>query len=154
MKTIQTMILATLFGVFFSCRQHENRYSSRFSLWVKLLEQAPDSVLTLMDDVDMSSLNEAENAEYALLRVLAKDKAGMDLSADTAIFQAREYFIRINDPEKAELACFFAGKAVYYRKEAATDEMKYYQEALDHVRRTNNHQLHGRILYNLGALYQ
>jgi len=116
-----------------------------------LVEQMPDSALMLLDSVNTALLSDAKRAEYALLRVQVKDNARMDISADTEILRAREYFIRGKNREKAALACFYAAKVVK-GKDQADEQMGFYQEALEHVQHTGNKLLQGKILYNIGNL--
>ncbi len=117
-----------------------------------LVEQMPDSALILLDSINTMSFNDAKKAEYTLLRVQAKDMAGQDISTDTEILQVREYFI-INekDEKKAALACFYSAKVVILRGEAIMG-MNYCLEALDHVRKTDDQILQGKILHTIGYL--
>ena len=58
----------------------------------QLIDQQPDSALTLLYAVNIASLGKAAMAEYTLLCVQAKDNLGKDLTSDTEIFEARQYF--------------------------------------------------------------
>jgi len=117
-----------------------------------LVDQQPDSALTLLYAVNTASFGKAAMAEYTLLRVQAKDNLGKDLAADKEICESCGYFSDGNDHEKAALACFYAAKALFASKGDAVLQMEYYQDALKHVKNTGNHVLHGKILYNMGNL--
>jgi tetratricopeptide (TPR) repeat protein len=152
MKLILSILLALVCSLLVSCTKWGNSENNRLIQQAQsLVELAPDSALTLLDRVNTTSLNDVKWAEYTLLRVQARANAGLDLSTDTEIFQAQEYFTRRKDPEKAALACFFAAKAVE-GKDKADEQMKSYQEALNHVQYTDNKLLHGKILYNMGYM--
>jgi tetratricopeptide (TPR) repeat protein len=75
----------------------------------------------------------------------------MDISSDTEIFDAREFFIRGKDPQKAALACFYAAFVATEQNQTTTG-MEYYQEALDFAKNTDNKELQIKILYNMGYL--
>jgi len=146
-------IVFILYGLLVvSCMKWGNKENYRL-IWQaqQLLELTPDSVLTLLNLVNTALFNEAEKSEYALLRIQAKSNAGRSLQFDTEIFQAREYFIREKDWEKAALACFYAGIVIDDRDDIAL-ETGYYREALAFAKKTNNLLLQGKILYIMGYM--
>jgi len=150
MKLIQKITLATLCAMFVSCIQlgsHENsRFMQQAVLWAEL---KPDSALTMLDSVNTKLLSKEEKAEYRLLRIAAKDIAGLSISTEPEIFQVREYFIKRKDWRKAALACFYAGKAVAYMS-MITMEIDYYLEGLEYAKQAKDELLQGKILYNMG----
>jgi len=117
-----------------------------------LVEQMPDSALTLLGMANTATFSKAAKAEYTLLRVQAKDNAEMDISSDTEILQAREYFMKKNDVKKKALACFYAAKVVFGDRQ--TDQaLIYFREAADFAETLELKVLQGRALYNMGYLY-
>ena len=75
----------------------------------------------------------------------------MDLTTDTEIYAAREYFIREKDKEKQALACFYAAKVAFSNGQADRATL-YFQEASDFAQKSGNKVLQGRALYNIGYL--
>lgn len=149
-------LVISLFCVFInSCSQWNSNKESVSLLqqaW-QLVEQMPDSAMVLLDSISTSSFSDAEKADYTLLRIQAKDNTGQDLSNDTEIFQAREYFINEKDGEgKKALVCYYSAKVATAKKDTIIMAMGFYQEALDHVRKTEHKLLTGKILYNMGYL--
>jgi tetratricopeptide (TPR) repeat protein len=116
-----------------------------------LAEQMPDSVLVLLDAVNTALLGDAAKAEYTLLRVQARTNADRDLTTDTEIFQAWEYFVKKNIAEKAALAGFYAAWVAKARNDAAM-AIEYDQQALMYAKKTENRLLQGKIQYNIGDL--
>jgi len=114
-----------------------------------LVEQMPDSALTLLDAVNSSGFSNAQKAEYHLLLIQARSNAGLDLSAETDIFDVREFYVRKNDPQKAALACFYAALAA---EQNPTQAMEFFQEALDFAKIKDDRKLQGKILHNMGYL--
>jgi len=139
-------------GLLVSCMKWGSSENSRLMQQAQqLIEQMPDSALTLLYAMNTVGLSEAERAEYNLLQIQARRNSGMDLSSETEIFNVREYFIHKNDPQKAALACFYAAFVATEQNKAITG-MDYYQEALDFAKETDNKELQGKILYNMGYL--
>ena len=152
MRNIKFLILVMLCVLPVSCLKWGNRENSRLMEQAQqLVEQMPDSALTLLDAVNTFKFNDAEKAEYTLLWVQARSNAGLDLSTDTEIFGVREYFIRKKDTEKMALACFYAALVSSYEsQDSRTIEL--YKEAFHHAKSANLRLLQGKILYNLGYL--
>ena len=147
-----TYIFMVFCGLLVSCVKWGSTENSHLMRQAQLLaEQMPDSALTLLDAMNTSGFSNAQKAEYHLLQIQAKSNAGLDLSAETDIFDVREFFIRKNDPQKAALACFFAA-FIAAEQNQATKGMEYFQEALDFAKNTVNMELQGKILYNMGYL--
>ena len=62
------------------------------------LESAPDSAFVMLDSLDRSLLETPElKARHALLYSLALEKVGMDVSSDSIIRSAVEYYGRVGD---------------------------------------------------------
>ena len=116
------------------------------------VEQHPDSALNLLHLIDPEMLDDAKNAEYALIEVQAKDKTGADISEKTAIFQARDYFLGTNDPEKTALAYYYSGK-VFSERSDHERAMSNYLKANEYVQKTKNKQLQGLIYFGIGYLF-
>ena len=150
---INTFIVSVfLCGLTVSCVKFGSRENSRLMQQAQLLvEQMPDSALTLLDAVNTFGFSPAERAEYNLLQIQAKRNAGMDISTETEIFDVRKFFIRGKDPQKAALACFYAA-FVATEQNQTTLGMEYYQEALDFSGKTDNKVLQGKILHNMGYM--
>ena len=153
MKYITSIVLAILCGMLVSCMKWGSRENSRLMQQAQLLvEQMPDSALTLLDAVNAFELNNAEKAEYTLLQVQARSNAGEDLSSETEIFDTRDFFVRKKDSQKAALACFYAALVNTYQNKA-TIAMDDYQEAYNFAKKADNKVLQGKILYNMGYLH-
>lgn len=150
MKWIKNMILVMFCGLFASCVKWGSKENNNFILQASLLlETKPDSALMLLDSVNAALFNDKQKAEYILLKVQARDNAGLDLSTDIEIFQVREFFIKRNNFNKAALACFYSGKVVD-DSDNFTLKMNYYREAFEFAKNTNNEPLLSKILYNMG----
>ena len=155
MKRIRTnafvSVLTLMCGLIVACTKWGSRENSLLMQQAQqLLETMPDSALVLLDAVKTATFGDAESAEYFLLRIQAKDKAGKDIAADTAIFPACEYFIRQKDPEKAALACYYAGAVLQKQGEEAKAVENYLKAENFANYNADNHLLKGRIQSRIG----
>jgi tetratricopeptide (TPR) repeat protein len=138
--------------MFVSCIQWGSRENNRLMNEAQLLvEIMPESALIFLDSMNTVLFSKSEKAIYTLLRIQAKENAGLNLSTDIEIFQVRDFFIQKKDWVKAALACYYAGKVVDYMDNVAL-ETDYYLEGLEYAKKTNNELLQGKILYNMGFL--
>ena len=62
-----------------------------------LMDARPDSSLQILDSIDASRLRGGDRALYALLLTQARDKNYLDLSNDTIINEAVDYYGREED---------------------------------------------------------
>ena len=133
-----------------SCVNRESRPNAHLLQQSQLLvEQNPDSALSLLDAINPFDLSKSKRADYSLLRVQARSNAGADLSTDTEIFAVADFFTRKNDPEKAALSCFYAALVAAYQN--PKQALEYYQQANDFAQISGNKILQWKTLYNMGV---
>ena len=82
-----------------------------------LMDERPDSSLQILDSIDASRLGGADRALYALLLTQARDKNYLDLSNDSIINEAVDYYGREGDAEKLGLAHYYRGRVMYDRSD-------------------------------------
>lgn len=122
---------------------------------VQWMEDHPDSALIRIDSIFFpeKSLNRAEYMQYLVTKVQAKYKTYRDISADTLIFNARDYFLDHNkDPKKTALAFFYSG-CVYREQEDYKQTMLHYKKAGSYAAKSEDIGLQGLIEYNTGDLF-
>jgi tetratricopeptide (TPR) repeat protein len=152
MKAIHNISLCAVMMLLVSCTQWSDSENNRMMQQARLLvELSPDNALMLLDSINTVLFSEKEKAEHILLRVQARDNAGLNLSTDIEIFQARDYFMKKKDWEKAALACFYSGRVVDEKDNIAL-ETGYYRKGLELAIKTDNELLQGKILYHMGYL--
>ena len=151
---IQNLAFAMICALLVSCAKWGNSENKRLMLQAQeLLEHKPDSALALLDAISIANLGVAENAEYLLLLIQAKDKAEKDITADTAIFAVRDYFLEVKNDEKAALTWYYSGRVLEVQGKANAAMMAYL-EAETMARALKNHEkLKGLIETHTGNLY-
>ena len=116
----------------------------------KILEQAenivelhPDSTLSLLEAIrNPYLLTKEQHAKYVLRLVQAKDKCDKDITADTLIFQARDYFEIKKSFNELWFAEFYCGR-VFQAKGKRNEAMKAYLKAGSVAKELDNKGLIG-----------
>ncbi|MDR0866250.1 MAG: hypothetical protein LBO74_15155 [Candidatus Symbiothrix sp.] len=108
-------------------------------------------LLTLFCACSDYSIGEKQ-AEDILATLDEKDKGFQDITSDTLILKARDYYIEKNNAEKASLACFYCGR-VYQEQKEFDRAMEYYAEAENFAKRNEDYDLIGTIHFFMGNMY-
>lgn len=135
-----------------ACSSSQSEPPSTLDQLSCLLKQHPDSVYNCLQAYDHpEELPPDEYYQYVLLKIRATANCNLDISNDTAIYEANDYYIRIGDIENASWTSFYCGRLA--RK------MKKYDQALFHLLEAekyafqcDNNWLMALIQFNLGAI--
>lgn len=115
-------------------------------------ELHPDSALSLLGMIgNPYLLNKRQHAEYILRLVQAKDKCDKDISSDTLIFQARDYFKVKSSLNELAFAEFYCGRVLQTRGKR-NEAMKAYLDAGLIASKLNNKGLIGLSEFFCGLL--
>jgi len=96
-----------------SCNPDSKKADAVLQSVEDIVEQYPDSAFLLLDSIDNPyELNEGQQAKYFLLSVESKYKTEKDISKDSLIFKAKDYFRNKNDLKHLALATFYSGRAL------------------------------------------
>lgn len=153
MKNIIYGLVLFLWGVLFSCNPQPEALS--------LLRQAqqlahshPERAIVCIDSIyyPEKGLNKEQYMEYLVAHTQVYYKNYRDISTDTLIFNARDYFLKKEkDFSQLTLAQFYSG-CVYREQGDNETAMFHYQEALTSAEKTGDASLMGLITYNMGDL--
>ena len=149
---MKIFIFAALCFVFFSCETDRKDYTEKFEKLAGLVNNYPDSALSLLYLIDPETLDESQHAEYVLIEIQAKHKNGLDISGETTIFDAVSYFLGKKDVEKAAQAYYYSGR-VYNERGDNERAMKNYLKAKGLSKNIKNNQLKGAIIFGIGYLH-
>ena len=118
MKNILTVIL-TILITFAICGCNENRdVREIFYRAEQLMDTYPDSALLLLQDVESRNLVTKEGkARHALLLSQAYDKNYIDLTSDSLINVAVEYYADSNDKERYFTSLYYLARVQYNRND-------------------------------------
>lgn len=138
-KSVHRIIpaLPIIFILFFSiasCSEHSKHWET-LNHAEALMEEHPDSALSVIDGIDEHSLSgRKERARYALLKSMALDKNYVD-TTDFAVLQpAIDYYLRHGSPDQKFRTLYYQGRIFQNRGENAAAMNCYLQgQDLGHI---------------------
>ncbi len=126
---IRTLLLTLIFGTLLSCGQRD--ISRRLDLAESLLETHPDSALTLISSIDISTLHkDADRARFALIKSVALDKNYIDVDSFSILQPAIDYYLKEGSPEEKLRTYYYQGR-IYQNMNDNDNAMKSFIYALD-----------------------
>ncbi len=121
------------------------------------MESHPDSAMLLIDSIFAPEINlsNKQYMHYLVAKVRAKYKNHQNVSEDTLIFRARDYFEErsVKNPAQAALACFYSG-CVYREQADYKQAMQEYKQAYNYALQATDSLLLGLIYHNMGDLLE
>lgn len=100
MRWFERFLLMAVVGLFVWSCTYTSPVAGLLDRAEQELEAAPDSAFVLLDSMDRSLLETPElKARHALLYSLALEKVGVDISSDSIILIAMDYYRRVGDAE-------------------------------------------------------
>ena len=100
------------------CACSQKDYNPQLLAVEHIIEEHPDSALTLIEHIDTASLNsEADKALYGLLIVQARTKCDYTESDDSLIAPAIDCFRERHDKQRLMKALFYGATTAYNRRE-------------------------------------
>ena len=146
-------IFVLLFGVFISCSRQEKKTSLILRQTEAIVEQNPDSALSLLETIPFPYRpDKGQDYEYILRWVQSKDKAGKEIASDTLILRAKEYFERVNAPNRTALSCFYCGR-VWQSQGEPERAMQFFLMAKTAAQNMSDMNTKGLIHYYIGILH-
>lgn len=157
MRIIRYIILVfALMGILLGCTPQPEA--------AKLLERAnqlldkeqADSALKLIDSIyyPEKSFNKEQYMQYLVSRVRARYKTMHDITADSSVFTAWNYYRRKADnPKWTALAAFYSG-CVYAEQKNLNKAMHAYTESLNEAVKTQDNNLKGLVQNGIGDLLE
>ena len=147
-----TIYIVSVTLIILSCNDDNRKIDKLLQKAESIVELHPDSVLALLDSIQNPyMLTKVQHAEYVLRLVQAKDKCDKDISSDTLIFQARDYFEIKNSFNELAFAEFYCGR-VFQAKGKRNEAMKAYLKAGSVAKTLNNKGLIGLSEFFCGLL--
>ena len=90
----------------------------------QIMQERPDSALHLLQSIPRKSLRGETLARYALIYSMAQDKSGLDVTSDSLLRIAYEYYYRHPDDSLYARSQYYMG--LYYSLADSTKEAEDY----------------------------
>lgn len=146
------IILLFILCTLFSCKNQQ--IEKELTLSDSLMTERPDSVLLLLENIHFPLKPDKEQyARYQVLLLKAKDKCSEDISEDTLITVAADYFLSKKDIYNSALAYFYAGR-VFKARQQIKKAILFTVQAKDLSIQVKDNNLTGLIYSDLGVLYK
>ena len=133
----------------------KERHNQSIDVAYQLSATAPDSALSVLNDVNQKKLSKAEMARYALVYTIAQDKSGLDVDNDSLLRTAYTYYNNREDDSLYAKCEYYMGK--YYMLNDSTElALDCLQKAAD-VSEKTQYRLKNKFQnghYNLCSTYQ
>lgn len=110
---MRNLVYISFLLLLFAACSHSPK-DSRLLQAEKLMEAYPDSSLMLLGEIDSTSIHrKADKALYSLLLSQALDKNYVDLTSDSIISTAVEYYSSGEDPRRNMLSQYYLGRVKF-----------------------------------------
>lgn len=137
---------------FLSCTSKPDQIAVTFQQVEQCMETHPDSALHLLEGISTpNELQEEERAHYLLLLTQARDKNFMDISADSSITIAIDYYKKSGDKRKYGIAMYYYGR-VLQRSKDDTKAMKVFLDARQILEEVDEYKTIGLLLSDISIL--
>jgi len=127
---MRVRLMNLLFGLslaLLSCHPSARRCMTQAEM---LLQERPDSALSLLQGLSGQRLTEKERARYALLTTIAQDKCYLDVNDDSLALFAYRYYSRYGDKQERMKASYYLG-TIYQCAGDLIEATSFFKEAED-----------------------
>ena len=139
------VVLVTLIS-FFSCSKNNSDVSIILDKVENCMEEHPDSSLNILNTLQLNSFTVKEDrARYALLKSMALDKNYVDVTSDSLISIALDFYKRYGSPDYKLKAFYYNGKVKMYAGD--------YDEALENYIKAEKYVRNSSDLLAIARLY-
>ncbi|MGM9763641.1 MAG: hypothetical protein ACI3ZQ_06445, partial [Candidatus Cryptobacteroides sp.] len=117
------------------------------------IEEKPDSALAVLQNIDGKTLHKnADRAKYALLLSMALDKNYIDVTNDSIIAPAVQYYAHHGSADEKLKTNYYLGR-IYGNAGDSDNEMKYYVSAERYVHKSSDYNSIGRLYTSKALVY-
>ena len=153
MRTTLLNILLLLSVFLAGCKEHPE-VSASLDRAEALMESAPDSALTLLQNLDAETFRKrSTHARHALLYTQAQDKNYIDETNDSLITVAADYFRNHGDVRSRFLSLYYKGRTLTNAGDRL-NAMLSYAEAEELVPQLHDDYYAGLLYTQMGDLYR
>lgn len=122
------------------------------SLADSVMEEHPDSALSILTDLDRYSLKGSEIPYFALLYTQAQVKTDVPLDSDSLISIAYAKYGNDTNGDRGIRSNFYTGE-IFFNQEKYREAMRYYLTAYEESKRLNNDYWHAKAAERISDLF-
>lgn len=152
MKLNSIALLFLFIAAFVSCTSKSDQIATTLQQVEQCMEAYPDSALKMLNGIsNPNELEDKERADYLLLLTQARDKNIMDISVDSSIIFAIDYYKKSGDKRKYGTAMYYYGRVLQKSKDGAK-AMKVFLEARQILEEIKEYRILGLLCGNISVL--
>ncbi|MDE5552033.1 MAG: hypothetical protein K2I91_02420, partial [Muribaculaceae bacterium] len=126
------VVLVFLLLAVSGCRHTPDEVTGRMDVADSIMEERPDSALTILESVDTAQLHgRADRARYALLKSMAIDKNLIDTATFSILQPAIDYYLKHGTPDQRLKTRYYEGRIHMNRGDDAAALTSFLQAAED-----------------------
>lgn len=153
MSRIIHIILVAFLVSIFGCEHSSKSVSRSLDKVEYLMENRPDSALSILNSIDVSSIStKKQNARYALLKSMALDKNFIDTTNFDILQPAIDYYLLKGTPDEKLRTYYYQGR-IYQNKNDKDSALRSFMKGLDIAPTCKDSLTIARTLVAQGGLY-
>ncbi|MDE6560653.1 MAG: tetratricopeptide repeat protein [Muribaculaceae bacterium] len=117
-----------------------------------VMEQHPDSAMSILADIDRNTLKDSELPYFALLYTQAQVKTDVPLDSDSLISIAYAKYSSDTRGDRGIRSNFYTGE-VFFNQNKYREAMRYYLTAYEESKRLNNDYWHAKAAERISDLF-
>ena len=147
MRKLLYMMMTLVLLLSFSCMRNEN--NSKFQNACQLIDDKPDSVLVILENVDYESLDEEDKARFGLLFTSAMYRCSRKMDSDTLIDRSISFYQENGNMADLANSYYYKGCADYARGElkGSIRNFKKAEHLIDNCDKLFANKLYERLAY-------
>ncbi|MDE6553665.1 MAG: hypothetical protein K2K98_12025 [Muribaculaceae bacterium] len=139
-----------IFALLFSaCSTETGRMLSHAD---SVMEEHPDSAMSILMGIDKNTMKESEKPYYALLYTQAQVKTDVPLDSDSLISIAYSKYGNDTSGDLGIRSNFYTGE-IYFNQENYREAMRYYLTAYEDSKRLNNDYWHAKAAERINNVF-
>ncbi|MEG0519185.1 MAG: hypothetical protein RR555_10025 [Bacteroidales bacterium] len=151
-RTVLYICFSFLLVIGNSCK-NESEITQQLNLADELMNTRPDSAYTLLKQIDSKQLSgKEEKAWHALLLSQALDKNCIDISSDSIVKIAKNYYSARKDTPEWGKTCYYMGR-IAQNSGNIEEAVKYYLEAISSLKNSNHADVMGLAYSAVGVIF-
>lgn len=146
------LIIIVIATCLISCSHHSKHWDTLVNI-ESIIEERPDSALAILEQIDKAELStDEEKACYALFLSMALDKNYIDLTNDSIIVIAEDYY-RDTDNNHEKMLSYYYHARIFYNAKNYSKSLCLMIKSFDCADESNDYYWKGRIAEQISNIY-